>query len=368
MTAIAPTSSQLKAIQSAVEKNQPLSREQGLYLYQECPTEALQTLAHQRKLAFHGDKVFYNQNVHFEPTNLCVYSCKFCSFYRSPKAKNDPEAWDHSLQDAERFLKRFDNVPLTEVHITGGVHPDRELSFWCDLIRLFKRLRPGIHIKAYTAVEIAFMARKAEKSVREVLEILKEAGLDSLPGGGAEIFNQEVRRKIAGGKAPSHRWLEIHQVAHEIGLCSNATMLYGHVESFADRIDHMLLLRELQERTGGFNSFIPLKYRNENNALSEMQELPVEEDLRNYAVSRLMLHNIRHLKAYWVMSGGQIAEKSLMYGVDDLDGTVYDTTKIYSMAGSIEHPTLTKDQLHGMIRKHGFVPVERDSIYREIVA
>ncbi len=356
----------IASIVQTVVQEEPLSFEQGMQLYTETPLLVLQQLADFRRRKLHGDNAYYNRNIHIEPTNKCVYSCKFCSFYRKPKATEKDGAWDYSLEDVDRILGDYEQANLTEVHVTGGVHPGRDLEWWADLIRTIKNKYPQIHVKAYTAVEIAFMARKSKTTIHHVLSVLKEAGLDSLPGGGAEIFNPVVRKKIAGGKAPANHWLEIHQTAHELGVQSNATMLYGHVESFEDRLDHMLQIRKLQEKTGGFNAFIPLKYRNENNALSYLPEVSIEDDLRNYAVSRLMLHNIKHLKAYWVMLGFETAQKSLLYGVDDLDGTVNDTTKIYSMAGSIENPVVTTQQIRSLITQNARVPVERNSVYEAV--
>lgn len=355
-------------IDRKVEALEPLSKEEGLLLYQEFPLEEVRQLADTRRRAFHSNEVFYNQNIHLEPTNKCVYSCKFCAFYRRPKSTEAEGAWDYSLEDVETILDRYQGVALTEIHITGGVHPTHDLEWWCELIRRVKKKRPGVHVKAYTAVEIAWMAQKAGLSFRETLLHLKEAGLDSLPAGGAEIFAPEVRRKIAGGKAPANHWLQIHETAHRLGLKSNASMLYGHVETLEQRLDHMIQLRELQDKTEGFNAFIPLKYRHENNHLSSLPELAEEEDLRNYAVSRLMMHNIRHLKAYWPMLGLETAQKSLTYGADDLDGTIYDTTKIYSMAGAVSQPSLTPQELKAIVERSGFVPVERDSLYQVLNA
>lgn len=343
---------------------EPLSKEEGLLLYREYPLEELRRLADARRRAFHESKVYYNQNIHLEPTNKCVYSCKFCAFYRRPNATETDGAWDYSFEDVATILDRYEGMTLTEIHITGGVHPAHDLDWWCELIRRVKKKRPGIHVKAYTAVEIAWMAKKADLSFRETLFRLKGAGLDSLPAGGAEIFAPEVRQKIAGGKAPANHWLEIHETAHGLGIKSNASMLYGHVESLEQRLDHMIALRNLQEKTGGFNAFIPLKYRHENNHLSHLPELTEEEDLRNYAVSRLMMHNIRHVKAYWPMIGLETAQKSFSCGVDDLDGTIYDTTKIYSMAGAVPKPSLTPQELRGVIERNGFIPVERNSLYQ----
>lgn len=356
----------LNKIAEKVKRTDPLTKEEGVFLYLDCPLEEVRKLADERRRALHGDQVFYNQNIHIEPTNKCIYSCKFCAFYRKPKATEAEGAWDYSFDDVEAILARYEGIELTEIHITGGVHPTHDLDWWCELIRRVKSLMPLIHVKAYTAVEIAWMAKKSELSFLETLERLKEAGLGSLPAGGAEIFAPEIRTKIAGGKAPADRWLEIHETAHRLGIRSNASMLYGHVETLEHRLDHMLALRDLQEKTKGFNAFIPLKYRHENNHLSHLPELSQEEDLRNYAVARLMMHNIPHLKTYWAMIGLETAQKSLSYGVDDFDGTIYDTTKIYSMAGSIPKPSLTPQNLKAIIQKNGFAPVERDSLYNAL--
>ncbi|MBF0289031.1 MAG: CofH family radical SAM protein [SAR324 cluster bacterium] len=337
-----------------------------MLLYKNYPLEVVQTLADYRRERLHGKKVFYNRNIHIEPTNKCVYACKFCSFYRSPKSSSEEGVWDYTFEDIEEILESHKTQNLTEVHITGGVHPTHELDWWTELVRRVKKILPGIHVKAYTAVEIAFMAKQEGISFKQVLLELQKAGVDSLPGGGAEILNSEVRKKIAGGKAPSSHWLEIHKTAHELRIQSNATMLYGHVETLEHRLEHMIEIRELQEQTDGFNAFIPLKYRNVNNALSHIKETQEEDDLRNFAVSRLMVQNIKHLKAYWVMLGIETAQKSLSYGVDDLDGTISDTTKIYSMAGSIDHPAMTVMQLKQIIENQDFIPVERDSIYNPI--
>ncbi len=358
--------SRLQSIVEAVQTLRPLTLEEGMALYQEYPLDVVQILADYRREMFHGKQVFYNRNIHIEPTNKCVYSCKFCSFYRSPKSDISDRVWDYTFEDIEGMLRSHESQNLTEVHITGGVHPTHDLDWWAELVQRVKKVLPGIHVKAYTAVEIAFMAKQKGISFKEVLGQLQAAGVDSLPGGGAEILDTEVRKKIAGGKAPSSHWLEIHKTAHELGMLSNATMLYGHVETLEHRLKHMIQIRELQEQTGGFNAFIPLKYRNANNALSHIEETQEEEDLRNFAVCRLMMQNVKHLKAYWVMLGIETAQKSLSFGVDDLDGTISDTTRIYSMAGSMENPAMTVTQLEGIIESEGLIPVERDSIYNPI--
>jgi len=259
------------------------------------------------------------------------------------------------------------NENITEVHIVGGVHPSRDLEYYCNLIRIVKKELPKVQIKAYTAVEIDHMSHKAGLSIRDGLLKLKEAGLASIPGGGAEIFDEEIRSKIAPDKTSSRKWLDIHQAAHGLGIPSNATMLYGHIESYANRIDHLNRLRELQDKTHGFNCFIPLKYHKAGNSMSPNSEVSWIEDMRNYAVSRIFLDNIPHLKAYWPMIGKDMAELSLSFGVDDLDGTIQDTTRIYSMAGSKEqNPAMQASELIAMIHKNGLTAVERDSVYKTL--
>jgi aminodeoxyfutalosine synthase len=358
----------LVRLEAMVRGKERLSAEDGLFLYQSAPLPWLQRLADEARRSRHGEEAYFNRNIHFEPTNKCVYACKFCAFYRAPKATEADGAWDHTFEDLQRKLDSYPVGSLTEIHITGGVHPDRGVDYGEALCAFVKERRPELHVKAFTAVEITWFAKKSGVSLEAALERLKRAGLDSLPGGGAEIFDPEVRKRIAGGKAPAHTWLEVHEAAHKLGLLSNATMLYGHVEEYRHRIDHMLRLRDLQDRTGGFKAFIPLRYRNESNALSHIPEVPPEEDLRNYAVARLFLDNIPHLKAYWVMLGLDLAARSLDYGVDDLDGTVDDTTRIYSMAGGMKNPAVTSAELGRIIRSKGRAPVERDSEYAKLRA
>ena len=357
----------LSQIEKQILGGERISNEDGLYLYEYAPLDWLQTQANQVRTKKHGQEAYYNRNIHFEPTNKCVYACKFCAFYRPPKAGVAEGAWDYTLEDLAAKLNGYPVGSLTEIHITGGVHPDRGVEYGEALCAFVKNLRPEIHIKAFTAVEITYFAKKSNLTLLQTLQRLKASGLDSLPGGGAEIFDSEVRKKIAGGKAPAHTWLEVHEAAHQIGLLSNATMLYGHLEKYFHRIDHMARLRDLQDKTHGFKAFIPLRYRNESNALSYIPEVSLEEDLRNYAVARLFLDNIPHLKAYWVMLGLDNAIISMDYGVDDLDGTVDDSTKIYSMAGGMEHPKISSSDLSARIASQGRVPVERDSEYARIL-
>ena len=356
----------LQKIAQKIESKIRILDKEALFLYENAPLQWLQKYAFQVKYNLHHNKVYYNRNIHFEPTNRCIYSCKFCSFYRNHNATEEEGAWDYTLDDLDKILNRYDETQLTEIHITGGVHKTRGIDWAEQLIIFIKKKRPNLHVKAFTAVEIIWFCKVSNISLQEGLKRLKKVGLNSLPGGGAEIFDKDIRRKIAGAKAPTNRWLEVHRLAHSLGLFSNATMLYGHIENYKHRIDHMKKLRDLQDITGGFNAFIPLRYRNQNNKLSHLVEVNKEEDLRNYAISRLYFDNIKHIKAYWVMLNIDIALESLNYGVDDLDGTIDDSTKIYSMAGSIKNPTLNSQQISHMIIKNNGYPVERNSLYEVI--
>jgi len=312
-----------------------------------------------------GKHVYFNRNFHIEPTNVCVFSCKFCSYSRLYKNRED--GWELSIDEMLDRVKAYDGQPVTEVHIVGGVHPRMDISFFAELLRKIKAHRPDLHIKGFTAVELDYMIRKAKMDYREGLQFLKEAGLDSLPGGGAEIFDEDIRGKICADKCTSEEWLQIHQTAHELGMASNATMLYGHIEDYHHRADHMNRLRELQDQTGGFNTFIPLKFRNKDNEMENVPEVNLIEDLKNYAVSRIFMDNFNHIKAYWPMIGRSTAQLSLSFGVDDVDGTIDDSTKIYSMAGAEEQtPALSTNQLINLIREAGKIPVERDTLYHPI--
>ena len=312
-----------------------------------------------------GKHVYFNRNFHIEPTNVCVFSCKFCSYSRLYKNRED--GWELSIDEMLDRVKAYDGQPVTEVHIVGGVHPRMDISFFAELLRKIKAHRPDLHIKGFTAVELDYMIRKAKMDYREGLQFLKEAGLDSLPGGGAEIFDEDIRGKICADKCTSEEWLQIHQTAHELGMASNATMLYGHIEDYHHRADHMNRLRELQDQTGGFNTFIPLKFRNKDNEMENVPEVSLIEDLKNYAVSRIFMDNFNHIKAYWPMIGRSTAQLSLSFGVDDVDGTIDDSTKIYSMAGAEEQtPALSTNQLINLIREAGKIPVERDTLYHPI--
>jgi aminodeoxyfutalosine synthase len=272
------------------------------------------------------------------------------------------------MQQMLDIVKQYDGKPVTEVHIVGGVHPKMNLEFFAELLRKIKLYRPDLHIKGFTAVELDYMFRKAKMTVEEGMKYLHDAGLDSLPGGGAEIFHPEVRERIADDKVDGTGWLNIHEAAHNLGMHTNATLLYGHIENYSHRIDHMERLRQLQDKTHGFNTFIPLKFRNKGNDMSDVPESTVPEDMKMYAVSRLYLDNFPHIKAYWPMLGRQNAQLTLAFGVNDIDGTIDDSTKIYSMAGSEEQtPSMTTEQLVTLIRQVKRKPVERDTLYNQVM-
>ncbi len=351
-------------IAGKIERSERITSEEGLWLYENAETAALGVLASQVKHRLSGDKIYFNRNFHIEPTNICIHSCLFCSYRRRI---NDPEAWEYSLDEISELAAAHKQDGATEVHIVGGVHPSRDLEYYCTLIKMVKKELPKVQIKAYTAVEIDHMSHKAGLTIEEGLQKLREAGLDSIPGGGAEIFDEELRSKIAPDKTSSEKWLKIHETAHKLKIPTNATMLYGHLEDYKHRIDHLNRLRELQDKTNGFNCFIPLKYHKSGNEMSGKPESTQVEDMRNYAVSRIFLDNIPHLKAYWPMIGRDMAELSLSFGVDDLDGTIEDSTRIYSMAGSKEqNPAMQATELISLIHKSGLTAVERDSLYKTL--
>ena len=355
----------LKNIAVKVKNSERITDEECLVLFNKADLPFAGALANFIREKLHGDTTYFNRNFHIEPTNVCVFSCKFCSYSRLYAHKE--EGWELSIDQMLDIVKSYDSKPITEVHIVGGVHPKMNLDYFIELIQKIHAHRPDLHVKGFTAVELDYMFRKAKLSTKEGMLKLKEAGLQSLPGGGAEIFHEEIRKEIAGDKVSGEGWLEIHQTAHELGMHTNATMLYGHIEKYEHRIDHMRRLRELQDKTGGFNTFIPLKFRNSNNDMSNVPESTVTEDMRLYAIARIYLDNFPHLKAYWPMLGRQNAQLSLSFGVNDIDGTIDDSTKIYSMAGSEEQtPTMTTEELVTLIRQVKRRPVERDTLYNVV--
>ena len=342
-----------------------LSEEDGLILFEKAGLSFVGTLANLVRERLHGDITYFNRNFHIEPTNVCVFSCKFCSYSRLYAHRE--EGWELSVDQMMDIVRGYDDKPVTEVHIVGGVHPKMNLHFFADLMRQIRAHRPELHIKGFTPVELDYMIRKAKLSIEEGMKLMHEAGLDSLPGGGAEIFHPEIRQQICDDKVDAEGWLRIHEVAHTLGMHTNATMLYGHIEKYWHRIDHMKRLRDLQDKTGGFNTFIPLKFRNSNNEMSHVPESSVVEDMKMYAVARLFMDNFTHLKAYWPMLGRQNAQLTLSFGVNDMDGTIDDTTKIYSMAGSEEqNPAMNTAELVALIKQVKRKPIERDTLYQVI--
>lgn len=352
-----------ESIQQKVRAQDPLSAEDGVFLYHYPDFLALGALADEKRKSLHGDKTFFNINFHINPTNVCEADCRFCSFARLEE--NAPQAYTMSVEQVADKLRERIHQPVTEIHIVNGLHPGLSWQYYLDVLSTLKSIRPDIHLKAYTAVEIHYFAQKFNKSYREVLSELREAGLGSLPGGGAEIFAARARNKLCRGKADADQWLEVHRCAHELGIRSNATMLYGCLETIEERIDHMMRLRELQDQSEGFQTFIPLAYHPENNALGKLPGPTGIDNLRTYAVSRLMLHNFPHIKAYWIMVGIKTAQIALNFGVDDLDGTVQEE-KIYHMAGADTPQALDRTSLVRLIREAGKTAVERDTLYNEL--
>ena len=356
------TPENLRSLTKKIQDGGRITTGEALTVYNDAPLALLSVLATRIKEEKSGKTVFYNRNFHVEPTNICTFRCKFCS-YRKPA--DSPDAWNYSMDEVLEQACRYIGSGVTEVHIVGGVHPDHDLYYYAEMIRRIREILPEITVKAFSAVELDHMIQKAGLSLEAGLKLLQEAGMETMPGGGAEIFDETIRAQICGEKSSSERWLDIHRTAHRLGMPTNATMLYGHIESVVNRIDHLDRLRRLQDETGGFNAFIPLKYRNLNNEMSAIGEIPVTEDLRTLAVSRIFLDNFAHLKAYWPMYGKETTQLALGFGADDIDGTIDDTTKIYSMAGAKDQkPTMGVSEMRRMIEEAGYLPVERDSFYR----
>ena len=355
----------LQIIGSKIINQKRITPDEGLILFEKGSLSYTGALANFVRERLHGDKTYFNRNFHIEPTNVCVFACKFCSYSRLYAHRD--EGWELSLEQMLDIVRSYEGQPVTEVHIVGGVHPKLNLAFFAELLSRIKAIRPDLHIKGFTPVELDYMFRKAKVSVEDGMAMLSKAGLDSLPGGGAEIFHPEVRQIICADKVDADGWLHIHYAAHKLGMHTNATMLYGHVEKYCHRIDHMERLRKLQDQTGGFQTFIPLKFRNKNNDMSSVKESGTLEDMRLYAIARLYMDNFPHIKAYWPMLGRQHAQLALSFGVNDMDGTIDDSTKIYAMAGSEEqHPAMNTMELVSLIRQVKRVPIERDTLYNEV--
>ncbi|PLX17232.1 MAG: aminofutalosine synthase MqnE [Salinivirgaceae bacterium] len=355
-------------IDSIVDKafrHERLSLEEALFLTENISIPKLGSIANDLNSVKNHDKVFFNRNIHIEPTNICVNHCLFCSYRRR---KGEEGSWEYSVSDMLKIAEKAiqDDPKLTEFHLVGGVHPDRGLAFYLQLIAALRKSFPQVHIKAFTAEEIVQMCKVDEVDLNNGLQQLIDTGLDSMPGGGAEIFKPEIRRKICPDKISGDEWLHVHQLAHEKGIYTNATMLYGHYDTMRDRLEHLEALRTLQDKTGMFNAFIPLKFKAANNKMSHLGEVDIIEDIKTYAISRIFLDNISNIKAYWPMLGIDQALLLLHFGVNDVDGTIADTTKIYSMAGSKKNPSMHSEQLVALIKKNNKIPVERNSVYDEL--
>jgi aminodeoxyfutalosine synthase len=353
------------AIREKVRAGEPLSADDGVALFHHPNLLEVGALANEVRERLHGDRTYFNRNLHINATNVCEASCRFCSFARLQPG--DAGAYTMSHDEAwGRLRARVDAAdPITEIHIVNGLHPGLPFDYYTELLAGLKRIQPSIHLKAFTAVELHYYAKKYGFSYEEVISKLRVAGLDSIPGGGAEIFAPRVRKKICDDKCTGDEWLEIHRVAHRMGLRSNCTMLYGTIETVEERVDHMLRLRALQDETGGFQTFIPLAFHPDNNALMKLPGPTGVEDLRTYAVARLLLNNIPHIKAYWIMLGVKTAQTALWFGADDLDGTVQEE-RIYHMAGAETPQAMSPDEIVRIIRNAGRAPVERDTLYNVV--
>lgn len=352
----------LEMVAEKVTRGERLSFEDGLALYRSGDILAVGWLANSVRERLHGDVTYFNVNRHINPTNVCVASCRLCAFGRK---KGAPGTYAMALEEAWETAGRGLTESVTEFHIVGGLHPDLPLEYFLDLVRGLKERYPQVHIKAFTMVEIAFLAKRAKLSIAEMLERMKEAGVDSCPGGGAEIFADRVRHIICDHKIDGDDWLETARLTHKAGLRSNATMLYGHIETDEDRVDHLLKLREVQDETGGFQTFIPLSFHPENTALAHLPKSTGMEDIRQIAVGRLLLDNFAHIKSYWQMVTPKMAQISLRFGADDIDGTVVEE-KIYHDAGAKTPQGLRRRDLERLIVEAGRVPFERDTLYRAV--
>lgn len=351
-------------IRNKVESQTRLSMEDGIFLYDPAVSlHELGELADQVRRRMHGEVAYYNINTHLNPTNVCIYRCRFCAFRSDLR---DPKGYVFSDQQIlDRGKEAFENG-CTEMHIVGGLHHQLGYDWYRSMIANLHEAYPKLHLKAWTAVEMSWFEFLTKRPLREILQDLKDAGMGSLPGGGAEIFHPEVRDQLCEHKANAHKWIEVHRTAHEVGFKSNCTMLYGHIEKPYHRIDHLMRLRELQDKTGGFQTFIPLAFHPENTKLDNVQKPSAMMDLRTMAVSRLMLDNIPHIKAYWIMLGIGTAQTALAYGADDIDGTVRHEL-IYHNAGATTPELLTVEQMQHLIREAGFEPVERDTLYHRVI-
>jgi aminodeoxyfutalosine synthase len=350
----------LSTIEAKVDRGERLNAADALFLFTHPDLLAVGQLANRVRERRHGDRTYFNKNLRIEVTNVCVASCLFCSFAKLEEGA--PGSHTMKLEEAWQELSSRLDDPPTEIHIVNGLHPGLPFSYYEDLLKGFKRIRKEVHLKCFTAVEMHFFAQHYKMSVKEVLEKLRAAGLESIPGGGAEIFHPDVRTRISGDKANGDEWLAVHRTAHQMGMRSNATMLYGHIETFEHRIDHMEKLRALQDETGGFQAFIPLAFHPDGNGMKNLPAPTAVDDLRTIAVSRLFLDNFEHIKSYWVSSTPDVAQIALRFGADDMDGTIVHET-IYKAAGTTSPDGLKYDDLVRLIREAGRIPIERDTLY-----
>jgi aminodeoxyfutalosine synthase len=356
----------LRGIATKVRNGQRLDAADALTCFTTPHLVPLGRLADAVRRQLNGNVTYFNINRHINPTNVCVYTynCKFCSF---AALKGESHAWEMSHEDVYAHARDQGGNDVTEFHIVGGLHPDLSLDWYLEMLRGLKERFPKAHLKAFTAIEIGWFAKREKLSIEEVLRRMRDAGLGSLPGGGAEIFHPEVREIICDGKLDADEWVEVHRVAHGMGIRTNCTMLYGHVEKPHHKVDHLLRLRALQDETGGFNAFIPLAYHPENNYMGLKYHTTGHDDLRHIATSRLVLDNIPHIKAYWVMVTPKLAQVALRFGADDMDGTIVEE-KIYHMAGAGTAQQLSRPELERIVREAGFVPVERDTLYNPVAS
>ncbi len=351
----------LESINSKVEKGIRLSKEDGISLFETCDLNGVGMIANKVRRKLHGNKAFYVYNQHINYTNICKNRCLFCAFSVD---EDDEKAYCWSAEDIEKWLLDRIDQPVNELHIVGGLNPALKFNYFIDLLKTVRRIRPDAAIKAFTCVEIDYLSKLSGFSLEKTIHALMEAGLDMMPGGGAEVMSERVRKKLFPKKIGSERWLEIMEAVHRAGLTSNATMLYGHIETIEERVNHLIKLRELQDKTHGFSAYIPLAFHSENTKLSDLPPTTGVDDLKNIAAARLMLDNFPHIKAYWVMIGEKLAQIALFYGADDLDGTIIEE-RITHTAGAKSAKGLTREELKDMISDAGFLPVERDSFYNE---
>ncbi len=352
----------LRAIADKVMAGARLDFDDGVALYRSSDLLAIGYLANHVREKLSGNVTYFNVNRHINPTDVCVAACKLCAF---GKQKRDPKAYTMSHEQVWHVAGEGYTEAVSEFHIVGGLHPELSLDWFCEMIRGLKERYPAVHLKAFTMVEIGYLARRAHLSIEETLRKLKEAGVDSLPGGGAEIFEERVRRIICDHKIDGQEWIDTARTAHQLGLKSNATMLYGHIETEEDRVDHLMRLRALQDETGGFQTYIPLAFHPENTAMNHLPATTGFDDIKNIAIARLLLDNFPHIKAYWIMMTPKIAQVAQRFGADDLDGTVVEE-KIYHDAGATTSQSLRREELLRLIREAGREPVERDTLYRPV--